>query len=350
MTEENYLQWLARATPTRWWHDSGDIRELDRAIGHGASGVTTNPVLIAAALQSSGAAWRDAVDAVFADGGLSAAARAERLTGIVVGHAAGRLRPVFDRSGGRDGYVCAQVHPGLASDREAMIAAARRFHGLAPNVTVKLPATAAGLDAMERCVDAGIPVTLTVSFTVAQVLAVAERYERAAERARGAGRAPLPCVAVIMIGRLDDYLRDMAADQGAAVSEADIRQAGLAVVKRAYRACAERRAGAALCVAALRGTHHMTGLAGARLIMSVHPRYQNELLAPGVPREEGIAQPVPEETIRRLLTIPEFVRAYEPDGLRPDEFLPYGVTQRTLTQFVESGWSLVERYRPPWRG
>ena len=50
--------------------------------------------------------------------------------------------------------------------------------------------------------------------------------------------------------------------------------------------------------------------------------------------------------IGRLRTVPEFVRAYEPDGLAPEEFITYGVTQRTLGQFSEGGWSLLEAYRP----
>ncbi len=350
MSAESYLQWLARATPTRWWHDSGDVRELDEALAHGASGVTTNPILVAAALASSGVCWRRAVDDLFAETALSASERAEQLAAMVVRHAAERLKPVFDRTQGRDGYVCAQVNPAQAADREAMWATARRFRSLAPNVTVKLPATAAGLDVMEACLDTDIPVTLTVSFTVPQVMEIARRYNAAAMRARHAGRVPPPCVAVIMIGRLDDYLRDVAADRRADVTEADIRQAGLAVVKRAATLCGTEENGVTLCVAALRGVHHMTGLAGGRLIMSVHPRYQRELLAPGVPREEGFSRQAPADALERLRSIPEFVRAYEPDGLRPDEFLSFGLTQRTLAQFVEAGWSLIERYQPPWRG
>jgi transaldolase len=43
--------------------------------------------------------------------------------------------------------------------------------------------------------------------------------------------------------------------------------------------------------------------------------------------------------------MPEFVRAYEPDGLKPSEFVSYGVTQRTLSQFIEAGWALLEGLR-----
>ncbi len=97
-----------------------------------------------------------------------------------------------------------------------------------------------------------------------------------------------------------------------------------------------------LLVAALRGAYHMTGLAGARLIMSMHPKVQAMLLAPGVPRQEGIDEPIDPQVVQRLQRMPDFVRAYEPDGMKPEEFIAYGVTQRTLSSFIEAGWGMLE--------
>lgn len=340
MSEYSYLRWLVRETPTTWWHDSADPTELDFALTHAASGVTTNPVLAAQSLSASQSFWRPLIGTL--EGGLSAAARAERLMRTVVCYAAHKLEPAYDRTAGRQGYACAQVNPNLASNADAMLAIARRSHAWARNIAVKLPVTAAGLDTLEECAAEGITITATVSFTVPQVLAVAERYRRGLARARAAGHTLGQCFAVIMIGRLDDYLRDVAQDRRADVSEADIRQAGLAVTKRAYALFKERGYEAVLLVAALRGTYHMLGLAGAELIMSIHPDHQATLLAPGVPREGGIAVPVASEVIRRLEALPDFVRAYEPDGMSPEDFLAYGLTQRTLTQFAERGWRGLE--------
>jgi transaldolase len=171
------------------------------------------------------------------------------------------------------------------------------------------------------------------------VVAIAERHRAGIARARQAGIEPGHCFAVIMIGRLDDYLRDVARDNGVSISESDLRKAGLAVTKRAYKIYKAEAYEAILLVAALRGTYHMTELAGAELIMSIHPKYQALLLEPGVPREQRIDQPVDSGAIARLQTLPEFVRAYDPDGMRPEDFITYGVTQRTLTQFDHAGWS-----------
>lgn len=335
-----YLDWVVEQTATRWWHDSADPGELELGLRRGASGVTTNPVLAATAVKNNRERWHADVDRALARR-LPAEQKAEALVEIAVTRAAEQLLPAFHRSGGRTGFVCAQVNPIRAADRDCMYPMAKRFHGWAPNIAVKLPATAAGLDVLEECVAEGITVTATVSFTVPQVVAVAERHRAGTRRATANGITPGQCFAVIMIGRLDDYLREVAHDSHPAVAESDIVQAGLAVTKRAYSIYKERQYGAVLLVAALRGAHHLTELAGADLLMSIHPAYQEVLVSQDFAHELRIDRPIPEDVVRRLEQIPDFARAYEPDGMMPSEFLGFGLSQRTLGQFIES-WKQLE--------
>ncbi len=340
MADVSYLQWLVKETPTTWWHDSADPDELQQGLAQGATGVTTNPLLTARTLRGRPEIWSDARQGLAAD--LSGERKAEALMRGVVTRAAAMLLPQHEATQGRLGYVCGQVNPARAGDREAMLAMARRYRAWAPNIAVKLPATAAALDVLEACVADGITVTATVSFTVPQVLAVAERHRRGAARARAAGKTPGRCFPVLMVGRLDDYLREVAQDRRAAVEESDIRQAGLAVAKRAYALFQERGYDCLLLPAALRGIYHMTELAGAEMVMSIAPSIQRLLLAPGVPREARVERPIAPDVIRRLQAIPEFVRAYEPDGMAPEDFITFGPTQRTLAQFSDAGWLLIE--------
>ena len=342
MANQNYLQWLVNETPTTWWHDSAEPGELDAGLANAATGVTTNPVLTHRAVTASPDLFRDKVGP--RDPALSPSEWAEKVMSVVVKDAAAKLVPQHSATGGELGYVCAQVNPAKASDRDAMLAMAQRYHTWAPNIAVKLPVTLAGLDVLEECTAQGITVTATVSFCVPQVVSIAERHRQGVARARAAGITPGHCFSVIMIGRLDDYLRDVAVDNGAGLAEEDITKAGLAVSKRAYSIYKEQGYEAVLLVAALRGNYHMTELAGAELIMSIHPRNQGQLLEPGVPREERIGIPVAAGSIERLQTLPEFVRSYEPDGMAPEDFVRYGATQRTLTQFNEVGWSLLESF------
>ncbi len=333
---------MSRETPTDWWHDSGVPSEIAVSLEQGAVGVTTNPILTYRALAAEKNSWKQEIEEVLqaAEGSDKAIA----LTGIVVKKASAMLSPVFERSNGKSGYVCSQVNPAMAGNRQAMLSMAKKMNGFGENVSIKLPATAAGLDVMEECVGNGMHTTITVSFTLPQVLTIAERYQKARKKAEDAGKKPGKCFAVVMIGRLDDYLRDVAADMNAKVDEADFKTAGLAVVKRAYSIYRKEGYDAELIIAAMRGAYHITELAGSRMILSIHPKYQDPMLLKDVPAEELIDKPVDKKAIERLSSIPEFIRAYEPQGMKPDEFISYGATQRTLTQFSEIGWKLLEGF------
>jgi transaldolase len=344
MFNDTYLSWVINKTKTAWWHDSAEAEELRIGLERGAVGVTTNPFLSNLAVTRDRSLWGTDIDTVLAQN-LPPEAKAEALMRIAVTRTAEKLMPSFETSGGEQGFVCAQVNPSRAGDRDCMAAMARRFTKWAPNIAVKLPATSAGLDVLEDCIADGITITATVSFTVPQLIAIAERHRKGAQRARQNNIRPGKCFAVMMIGRLDDYLREVAHDNRAPVSEMDIQQAGLAATKRAYRIYGEKQYEAKLLVAALRGTNHLTELAGADLIMSIAPPWQEAFVTKDFPREPGIDKPITHDVIDRLRTMPEFVRAYEPDGMAPEEFVTYGPTQRTLTQFIEAGWKLLEGFK-----
>jgi transaldolase len=341
LSTDTYLKWLIENTATAWWHDSADPAELQLGLDRGAIGVTTNPFLSNVSLAKNRSAWAAEVDSVLAKN-LSLEQKAEELMWLVVTCAAAMYRPTFNKSGGRAGYVCAQVNPSRAGERDVMLAMARRFHMWAPNIAVKLPAAAAGLDVLEDCIAEGITAAATVSFTVPQVIAIAERCRAGIRRAKSNGIKPGKCFSVIMIGRLDDYLREVALDNKVTISESDIRQSGLAVTKRAYKIYQECKYEAILLVAALRGSYHLTELAGAELLMSIAPAAQEWFIKNDHPREERIEKEIASENIERLSTLPEFVKAFEPEGMAPKDFISYGVTQRTLCQFVEAGWKLLE--------
>ncbi|MHB1357458.1 MAG: transaldolase family protein [Anaerolineae bacterium] len=341
MSYPTYFHWLVNETPTTWWNDSADPAELDNALTMGISGVTTNPILNARAIRSNPGHW----DTAGATKGITdPEERAQRLVSLVVHETAAKLEPIYRHTNGEHGFVCAQVNPSRAGERDPMLKMAQRFHVLAPNIAVKLPVTAAGLDVLEECVALGITVTGTVSFTVPQVLAVAERHRLGSQRAVKNNIIPGKCFAVVMVGRLDDYLREIAADAQSSVLETDIIQAGIAVVKRAYAIFLEQEYRAVLLPAALRGVNQMTELAGARVVMSIHPKVQGLILNGNLPRESRINIPVAEDVLARLNTLPEFVRAYEPGGLKPAEFAAFGLTQRTISSFIETGWLPLETY------
>ena len=117
------------------------------------------------------------------------------------------LRPVWDRTGGVDGFVSLEVDPDLAYEREATFEQAKRLSQLVdrPNLFVKIPATVPGLGAIEDSVAAGRSINVTLIFALERHAAVAEAYVRGLERLVEAGGDParVASVASFFVSRVD---------------------------------------------------------------------------------------------------------------------------------------------------
>src|ERR1035438_10272894 len=116
------------------------------------------------------------------------------------------LKPIFDAQGGRNGRLSIQTDPRFYRNTEAIVEQAERFSALAPNMIVKIPATEAGIPAIEEATYRGVSINATVSFTLPQCVAVAEAVERGLQRREREGKeiASISPVCTIMVGRLDD--------------------------------------------------------------------------------------------------------------------------------------------------
>lgn len=342
MESNAYLQWLADATPTIWWNDSAILAEQEQAYANGAVGMTTNPVLVNGGLRGDAALWRDKTADMVRT--LSGDEKTLALIRAVTGFYAEKTLPIFEKGAIGKGYVCAQVNPSHHGETEYMVEQAKELASWSENIAVKLPTTAAGVRAFEQCVALGLNVVASVSFTVPQVLAVAEARERGKREAAKNGVKPGLSIAVIMVGRLDDYLRDVVRDNRISIQESDLVQAGTACIKRAYRIFESKGYDTFLMPAACRGAYHVTSLAGAKMIMSIAPSIQGALAKEREPFASHIDEEVPVDVIERLLKIKEFRRAYEPDGMAEEDFITYGPTNRTLTQFIETGWKPIAAF------
>ena len=341
--KDTYFDWLSKATPTRWWHDSGSPDEIALAKTRGALGVTTNPVLTYRTFNQQPGFWEEKVNAISQD--LDLEERAEALLKLVATYAAGEFDDVFAATGGAHGYALGQLNPGRAGDAAGMLAQAKRYHAWAPNIAIKLPSTRAGIEVVEELAALGIPICATLNVSVAQAISVAEAYERGLRRAEAAGVKTAPCFAVQQVGRIDDYLRDVAMDMKLGLPESTITMAGVAVAKRSYQIFKERGYRAVIMPAGLRGHYHLAEMAGAEVVFSITTRVQDMVLAADPPREARIGIPVAEDILEQLMQIPEFRRAYEPNGMQPQEFITFGVMQKLLSQFTETGWAPLETYK-----
>jgi transaldolase len=117
------------------------------------------------------------------------------------------LRPVWDAGNGKDGWVSLEVDPTLAHDTQATVAEAKRLHALVdkPNLFIKIPATPEGLPAIEETIAAGIPVNVTLIFSLQRHRDVAEAYLRGLRRLVGSGGDPstVASVASFFVSRVD---------------------------------------------------------------------------------------------------------------------------------------------------
>lgn len=338
----NYLSWLSRETQTEWWHDSAIPAEIDVAIENGALGVTTNPVLTFKAFQADPEHWAPQVAEIPQE--TTGSQRVEALMKIVAVEAAKKFEAVFRNTNGEHGYALAQTDPTLAGDSAGMLEQGLRYASWRENIAVKVPTTKAALPVIEELAAAGIAVCTTLNFSLSQAVAASEAYERGMIRAMAAGLPRRPCFIVQQGGRLDDYLAEVVKDNGLSIAPEGIQSAGNAVSKRSYQILQEKGSPAVIMPAGLRGAHHLSVMAGAKMVFSLQTRVQQLVNDSDLPQVERIDEPIDGSILQELMQIDEFRRAYEPGGLREDEFVKFGVTQRTLSQFIWTGWVPLETY------
>ncbi|MBI3299114.1 MAG: transaldolase [Elusimicrobia bacterium] len=181
--------------------------ELARLVAEdGLKGVTSNPSIFEKAI-TKGAVYDPALREALAEGVRDPKELFERLAVPDIREAADVLRPVFDASGGADGFVSLEVSPTLAHDSAGTAAEAKRLFAAVgrPNVMIKIPATRAGLSAISETVGAGIPVNVTLIFSLERYMAVMNAYLAGLERRAAAGEplAPIASVASFFVSRID---------------------------------------------------------------------------------------------------------------------------------------------------
>jgi len=328
------------ATATSLWNDSADLEELRRSIAFGAVGATCNPVIALTTIEKHLDVWGPRIAALAE---AHPTAGESELGWLAIEQmsieAAELLLPAFRASGGRDGRLSVQTDPRLHRDADALVAQAVHFSELAENIIVKIPATATGIRAIEEATYRGVSINATVSFTVAQAVAVAEAIERGFDRraAEGLPDHEFGSVVTIMGGRLDDWIKASVAADRRLVHPGHLDWAGVAALKEAYRIFQERGYRSRILSAAFRNHLQWSELVGGDLVVS--PPFEWQLLIHENRIEVDPARidvPVPAEILAALLELPEFRRAYLEDGMTVDEFGSFGATRRTLRQFLDA--------------
>jgi transaldolase/glucose-6-phosphate isomerase len=212
------LHELARLGQSIWYDnirrallDSGELQALVEA---GVVGVTSNPSIFEKAI--AGSSDYDGALAELVTEGKSAQEIYEALALEDIRRTADLLRPVYDRTDGVDGYVSLEVSPALAHDTAGTVADARRLFAALdrPNIMIKVPATPAGIPAIETLIGEGINVNVTLMFSLAHYDAVTGAYIAGLERLAASGGNPsrVASVASFFVSRVDGVV-DRALDE-----------------------------------------------------------------------------------------------------------------------------------------
>ena len=337
-TFKSPLHEMTQTTPTCLWNDSASIAELTYSIEHGAVGATCNPVIVLGVLKKEMGIWKDRIRELMAE---RPKATEEdigwQLVREVSTKAASLLKPVFDAHGGRNGRLSIQTDPRFYRDTDAIVRQAEEFARLAPNMIVKIPATSAGIPAIEEATYRGISINATVSFTLPQCIAVAEAVERGLVRREKEGKdiASMGPVCTIMVGRLDDWLKVAAEKENITIDPGYMEWAGVAVFKKAYRIFRERGYRLRLLSAAFRNHMHWSEFIGGEVVVSPPCAWQVRFNASDVEVRPRIDIPVDARIVDELSRkFHDFRSAYTEAGLTVNEFDSFAPTRRTLRQFI----------------
>jgi transaldolase len=180
--------------------------DLEGLVGEGVVGVTSNPTIFQAAI-ADGDAYDDQIRELVSEGTTEPKEIFLELARDDIRDACDLLRPIWDEGNGKDGWVSLEVDPNLAHDTQATIDEASRLHELIDraNLLVKIPATPEGLSAIEETIARGIPVNVTLIFSLERHRKVAEAYVRGLRRLVDSGGDPhtVASVASFFVSRVD---------------------------------------------------------------------------------------------------------------------------------------------------
>jgi transaldolase len=345
MVYKSPLHKMTQTTSTVLWNDSCSIEELTYSIGHGAMGATCNPVIVCTVLKQEWNLWKDRLPQLILENPQDTEDEiAWKLIEEMSVKAAALLQPVFEKENGRNGRLSIQTDPRLYRNARRIVEQAEHFNSIAPNMIVKIPVTKAGIEAIEEATYRGISINATVSFTVPQAIAVAEAVERGFTRREKEGRdiSSMGPVCTIMVGRLDDWLKVVTEKENIISHPEILDWAGVAVMKRAYSLYKSRGYRLRLLSAAFRHHRHWSEFIGGDVVISPPCMWQKRYNASDVTIENRMDKPVDPSIVEELeKKYADFRRAYNENGLTPDEFDGFGATIRTLRQFCQATTELT---------
>ena len=337
--DKGYFHRVQQQSPTIFWVNNPTREEADLAIAAGAVGCTCNPSYCQKMLDhpTEGPYALSLLDQVLKETSTDSEVESllQRRLALPILE---KFRPLYEKNPRRDGFVSLQGDPVREEDTQVILSEAHANSPVAPNVCIKVPATKAGLKAMETLFAEDITVNATEIMSVAQAISLCELYEKVS---RQTGKRPVLFLSHIA-GIYDDYLTEYVEREKVDISRDALWQAGLAVARKVYAIMQERGCSAIFIGGGARGLHHFTEMVGGNLVVTINWQGTADKLIEEDPSVVyRLFNPVPHRVIDELLEkLPDFRQAYMEDGLSVEEYGEFGGVEHFRQIFIKS-WNRV---------
>lgn len=333
--KDAYFHRVQAQSPTMFWINNPTREQADWALENGALGCTNNPSYTQKMLDhpDEGEYTKQVLAEVLRDEPDDRKAAIE-FQARMVKPVADKFMPLWEQSGGVHGWVSIQGDPLADDNARDIVDQAVDNRKVSPNICCKIPVTEPGLESIEELVPMNVPINSTEIFGVAQMVSLAETYEKAA---RESGQYPMIYMSHIA-GIYDDFLRNYAAENDVQISPDVLHQGGLAVARKVYRIMTERAYKCTFIGGGARGLHHFTEMVGGRVVVTINwVGTADKLIEQNPPVMYRLFNPVPDKVIDELMEkLPDFRRGYLEDGLTVEEFEDFGPVQLFKSAFTTS--------------
>lgn len=336
-----YFKRVSNLTGTKFWINNVTPDEARMAIEAGAVGCTQNPSYTWKILshpeagKEAGTMLDEILKTTNDDNEVECILQRRFVKGI-----SDIFMDLWKETHGEHGYVSIQGDPIHEEDPGVIIEEGRKNSEMNPNVMIKIPATEAGLKAMEVLIAENTPINATEVMGISQALDVCKIYHKVSQES---GKKPKIFYSLIT-GIYDEYLHKSVEKQGTEIEPDILYMAGLIIAKKVYNMTKALYPEVGFIGGGVRGLHHFTEMVGGDVCITMNwPGQAEELLRQDFPVVPRFFNPAPEKYIDELLVkVPEFRQAYMTDGLSVEEYEHFGPVAYFRDIFISSWVKALE--------
>lgn len=331
---------------TQLWTDSFQETHQQYGLQNGALGITTSPTWVSRMILAEN--HFDKVQALLQQyPHLNEQEMLWKLTLQLGKQRSQIMLPLYNQGNPQNGRYSIQTNIHTYNNFEQIVKDAIEINALAPNMQVKIPATPAGIKAMEEATYLGISVMATTCLTIDQALAVAEAIEKGLNRRtqENKNNHQLNPMCAMLLGMQDDYLKVEAEAKQLAIDPDALNWAGVAVTKKAHKIYQQRGYRTRLLVAYYRSKLHWSEFIGGNIVMTIPEKWQKRFINCDLVIEDRMSIPVDQMKMAELNKLSSFVKSYTEGCYPVEQFLNIPTVILTLHYFLDEYEKALHKIR-----